>query len=164
MINEMTLAQALAAFANGERVIVLNPINLALLDLDDELAALRDPSLCFMTIDDDPVPVTVPVKKDAETAVAEAPKKKIGRPWKDQPRDPAKAQTKRTNNRKMSKTGACIQGWDPGRAKALLDAGRDLDFLEVEFSMDRAELLAHLANSGMGVASIDPGYIHGGSV
>lgn len=135
---------ALVAFVRGESVVVLNPDELVAMSLEAELASLKSDKVRFLAdvpdVDDD-----------------QAQDQGEEEPVKEKPVEaPARQKRKYTKKEKLT-TGKLNVGtktgqkpaFDPGKCQALINAGRDMHFLCVEFGMDEPELYDKMRAAGV---------------
>lgn len=129
MLQEITLAEALEAFVKNEEVTVLNVDDLVALSLNIELEHLKNEKVNFL------------VERAVET---------VKEPKETKPS--AETEGKRKYTRKavpQKRLGTTKRAFDAGKCQALIDAGRDLHFLCVEFEMDEAEMHAEMEKHGI---------------
>ena len=143
MLREISLMDALAAFVRGERVIVLNPDELVVLSLEAELASLKSDKVRFLA--------DVP-DVDDDQAQDQGEKE----PMEAEPMEPVRQKRKYTKKEKLN-TGKLNVGtrtrqkpaFDPGKCQALINAGRDMHFLCVEFGLEEPELYDKMQKAGI---------------
>lgn len=145
MLKEISLMDALAAFVRGERVIVLNPAELVVLSLEAELASLKIENVRFLA--DVPDDLYVDQAQDL----------RIEEPMKEaETEEPVRPKRKYTKKEKLN-TGKLNVGtstgqkpaFDPGKCQALINAGRDMHFLCVEFGLEEPELYDKMQKAGV---------------
>lgn len=145
MLIEVSLIEALTAFARDQRVIILNSDDLVAISLEEELKALKDPKVHFL--------VNAPAPAAAVEDPDQAPKTRTTRATKKEAKT-----TEAKPKRKYTKRQSCIEtgtrsgskpAFDPGKCQALIDANRDVHFLCVEFGLDEDELFAEMTKHGI---------------